>query len=104
MCFTGLWVNQIQTLRVCPSASCVYQNCSLLHGRPSCFCKNLNLGHRRCCNPPLGQLQLKHIFLRTGTVLESTSCPLLADTVAKVPAGPRNEGKRAKIESEEPVS
>src|SRR5262249_13705269 len=99
MCFTGLWVNQIQTLRVCPSASCVYQNCSLLDGRPSeilrcrmtsnnsctgtkslrfCFCKNLNLGHRRCCNPPLGQLQLKHIFLRTGTVLESTSCPLLA--------------------------
>src|SRR5262249_61753198 len=28
---------------------------------------------------PMGkQLQLKHIFLRTGTVLESTSCPLLA--------------------------
>src|SRR5262249_553799 len=45
-----------------------------------CFCKNLNLGHRRCCNPPLAHLQLTHIFLRTGTVLESTSCPLLAQS------------------------
>src|SRR5262249_49436854 len=40
----------------------------------------------------------------SGHLQCTTSCPLWADTVAKVPAGPRNEGKRAKIESEEPVS